>query len=589
MILANTEELHDKIESLLERIRLLEDALKTLQSSVSTQPHPLLLNTSVDLLLPAVPIARAQDDSHAVHRRALIEEEEVALLDAFGTLSIGSDGETHYLGQTARADDSDSEDCFEFGRLPREFYSYTWPEAPPPDGLVDENVLGYLPDLNEAYSLCEVYLSYAGWLGLFVSRKELYEDFIAHVYHLPNRPWADTIETCPHRLALLFAIFSLGALFDPARPPYNPESDDYYHLARVSLSFKSAVLETTVHAVLAIMGLHRNSVLWKLDEEISERRHSTFWQLYVMETIAILQDAFGVNTPSYSAILALDRQVRDFGEPQWPSLQYAFDSQQAPPLMKMQHWNILQIKETVLLHLHRSFLIEALSDEQEDPLKSDFSQSLKACFESAYKLIEGLNWINAQCPEISLMRCPTSEYARPAMEKLDNVYVVLQKASNTNRTAQKNVGAIRRLRNIARAALDASRLRVSRGPLPPPQAFMTSTDDSNALERSCGKTQVRVRHVRAPCSGPVSGLSASEEKNVRSSFSQDRRPGVNENWDGRSLSFSSGEDSALSLGSSSSCAIDFSRLYGLSGNNLYPAGSQRLDPTWHNFIQQLGF
>lgn len=76
----------------------------------------------------------------------------------------------------------------------------------------------------------------------------------AHVYHLPNRPWADTLPTCPHRLALLFSIFSLGALFDPAQEPNNVQSDDYYHLARVALSFKSAVLETTTYAVLAIVG-----------------------------------------------------------------------------------------------------------------------------------------------------------------------------------------------------------------------------------------------------------------------------------------------------------------------------------------------
>lgn len=76
---------------------------------------------------------------------------------------------------------------------------------------------------------------------------------IAHVYHLPGHPWADTLPTCPHRLALLFSVFSLGSLFDPARQVNNVESDDYYHLSRVALSFKSAVLEPTVHAVLAIV------------------------------------------------------------------------------------------------------------------------------------------------------------------------------------------------------------------------------------------------------------------------------------------------------------------------------------------------
>ena len=55
MILANTEELHDRIEGLLERIRTLEDALRTLQASVSTQPHPLLAETPTDKLPSTFP------------------------------------------------------------------------------------------------------------------------------------------------------------------------------------------------------------------------------------------------------------------------------------------------------------------------------------------------------------------------------------------------------------------------------------------------------------------------------------------------------------------------------------------------------
>lgn len=41
-ILANTEQLHDRILQLSERVRQLEGGLKTLQSSVSSDSHPLL-------------------------------------------------------------------------------------------------------------------------------------------------------------------------------------------------------------------------------------------------------------------------------------------------------------------------------------------------------------------------------------------------------------------------------------------------------------------------------------------------------------------------------------------------------------------
>lgn len=41
-ILANTEQLHEKIAQLSERVRQLEDGLQSVQSQVSNHPHPLL-------------------------------------------------------------------------------------------------------------------------------------------------------------------------------------------------------------------------------------------------------------------------------------------------------------------------------------------------------------------------------------------------------------------------------------------------------------------------------------------------------------------------------------------------------------------
>lgn len=46
-ILANTEQLHEKVHEMSDRIRQLEDALQILQSRSTPEPHPLL---SPDLL-----------------------------------------------------------------------------------------------------------------------------------------------------------------------------------------------------------------------------------------------------------------------------------------------------------------------------------------------------------------------------------------------------------------------------------------------------------------------------------------------------------------------------------------------------------
>ena len=117
MILANTEELHEKIERLCTRIKDLESALQVLQASVSTQPHPLLRE---DLLQLKVPFSDVEHSRVAEPAPSLSEDEKVPL-DSFGksktdcrrnchltkslgTLSLGLFGETNFIGDTGRAD-----------------------------------------------------------------------------------------------------------------------------------------------------------------------------------------------------------------------------------------------------------------------------------------------------------------------------------------------------------------------------------------------------------------------------------------------------------------------------------------------------
>ena len=95
MVLANTEELHEKIDRLCSRVRELEDALRTLQSTVSDQTHPLLRE---DLLNIKAPTARAstagRNDSPPqatssnitlIPRLERIADED-SLIDAFGII-----------------------------------------------------------------------------------------------------------------------------------------------------------------------------------------------------------------------------------------------------------------------------------------------------------------------------------------------------------------------------------------------------------------------------------------------------------------------------------------------------------------------
>lgn len=124
LILANTEELHDRIDTLCARIRELEDALRTLQASVSTSPHPLLRNDLFSARSPQQPTDSPVPPSTSSATSPAVDAphaEEESMIDAFGmddntltmvskayvsvgTLTIGPRGEANFLGQTARSE-----------------------------------------------------------------------------------------------------------------------------------------------------------------------------------------------------------------------------------------------------------------------------------------------------------------------------------------------------------------------------------------------------------------------------------------------------------------------------------------------------
>ena len=68
-ILANTEQLHEKITQLGDRVRELEEALEVAQTVISNQPHPLLspdllrIKTSQDLYATPPCVSSPQDPS----------------------------------------------------------------------------------------------------------------------------------------------------------------------------------------------------------------------------------------------------------------------------------------------------------------------------------------------------------------------------------------------------------------------------------------------------------------------------------------------------------------------------------------------
>lgn len=93
-MLAATEHLHRKNARLNDRIRLLEDALASLHSRQSDEPHPLLHED----LLSGNTDDRGEDGGMSDDMALSAHGSEV--IDAFGTLSISDLGISRFFGPT---------------------------------------------------------------------------------------------------------------------------------------------------------------------------------------------------------------------------------------------------------------------------------------------------------------------------------------------------------------------------------------------------------------------------------------------------------------------------------------------------------
>lgn len=94
-VLASTQDLHEKINQLANRVRDLEDALRASHTLHSVEPHPLL---SEDLLRIKAPIQRENlINTGATNGNS--DEQGADVVDSFGSLSISEGGRTNYFGQ----------------------------------------------------------------------------------------------------------------------------------------------------------------------------------------------------------------------------------------------------------------------------------------------------------------------------------------------------------------------------------------------------------------------------------------------------------------------------------------------------------
>ncbi|KAG6848803.1 hypothetical protein H0H93_013878, partial [Arthromyces matolae] len=244
-VLAATEHLHRRIASLSARIRLLEDALMSLEAS-----HPLLH--------PELLAGGDDQDSTFMEEGTSGEKSENErgsgdVIDAFGTLSISDHGISRFFGPTGGVESKLS--------LPPRPSPQSTPLVPSPSSLTTtsstsgsksaellalfsssfpftplgspEGVQGliasHLPSYLTATILVQTYLQQCSWLFHGVTKEQL-EEMVEEIYSRADpRPAEEPVNreshySGPHDLALLFIIFAVGALVQPPRSPSSPES-----------------------------------------------------------------------------------------------------------------------------------------------------------------------------------------------------------------------------------------------------------------------------------------------------------------------------------------------------------------------------
>lgn len=333
-VLASTQELHEKISELANRVRELEDALRSAHSQLSNEQHPLLTD---ELLRIKAPLQREASAMRNNAANSLKEEEHNPdVVDAFGSLSLSVSGRAKYYGQIANSwyflqnetgEDEQMDDRLlslhtvlpqkilaQAAAFPISPLIHSSPEA---ETVTLQNLYWYLPSADRAAELRSIYYRHAAWMYNPIS-EESFDHEIFNPFYYPTAPLPPDDPLLAHKLSVLFMVLAFGTLMDTTQPAYNLESEKYNQLARAAL-FQSAFFDCpTISAVQALVlmtfylffsdrhgsvsgarwalmgiavkvaqsiGLHRDSGRWKgIDPAETQRRRELFWELFVYDS-----------------------------------------------------------------------------------------------------------------------------------------------------------------------------------------------------------------------------------------------------------------------------------------------------------------
>ncbi|KZT25295.1 hypothetical protein NEOLEDRAFT_1065216 [Neolentinus lepideus HHB14362 ss-1] len=225
-------------------------------------------------------------------------------------------------------------------------------------------------------------------------------------------------------------------------------------------------------------------------------------------------------TPPYSKILELGRKVETF--PVAPS--YEQEPSDPPGSSKVSlklsllHFCLSHSREIILLYIHRSYFIQAITDHPDNPLLSEYDRSFLVTYRAASSILKTTREQFSRHPDVIaqvwyvwsfafsaavvfgavVTKGPRCALAPAAMEELEQAYVLLTKAAPMSRRAAEALRIIVRLRKSAREALSAADKGVSEG-----AAGQDQTDDELSIfagraSRVVARRRSRVRSSACP-------------------------------------------------------------------------------------------
>jgi len=106
----------------------------------------------------------------------------------------------------------------------------------------------HLPPWERAFVLCEIYFAEVSWIYRGITRAQVFDDLLPTFYK-KHTVYAPEDHSGPHNLALLFAIFAIGALLETTQGASNDEAEHYHQIARAAVCLQPILEKPSLVAI----------------------------------------------------------------------------------------------------------------------------------------------------------------------------------------------------------------------------------------------------------------------------------------------------------------------------------------------------